>query len=364
MRTFFLLFIATLITCSTAHAQYNWASGFMYYPGFLYAHTDDARNLEAHIQGFELSLARTNNKDKNWNRHYKNAQVGYNFIYMDLGNPKLTGKVYSLGTNFQFRIAGKGHNHLAFRLGTGLGYLTQKFDIKKNRGNMAIGSHWNGCIQLGLIYQTRLSSRLSLKTGVGLTHFSNGAIQVPNLGINMPSFFLGLQMGFKKESAKIMDTLKSFKTTVKPHEILINYAFKEKFTAKPRQFHIVSLGYRFNKPLSPVRRWYLGADLVWDPTHPYSHALLATEPRVGIDNSTELGVLIGHRYDIGRFAMLTDIGFYLLNPYQTKYFSYQRIGFRYELNKDWFVNGTLKIHFGTADYFEWGIGYKFNKFRR
>lgn len=364
MRTYFILFIATLFNCSKAHAQYNWASGFMYYPGFLYAHTDDARNLEAHIKGFELLLARTNNTDKIWNRYYKNAQVGYNFIYMDLGNPNRTGKVYSLGANFQFRIAGKGSNHLAFRLGTGLGYVTKKYDINNNRKNMAIGSHWNGCIQLGVIYQTALSSRLSLKTGLGLTHFSNGAIKVPNLGINMPSLFLGLNVAYGKETAKIMDTLKSFKTTVNPHEVLLNYAFKEKFTAKPRQFHIVSLGYRWNKPLSPVRRWYLGADLVWDPTHPYSHVLLLNEPRVGIDNSTELGVLIGHRYDIGRFAMLTDIGFYLLNPYQTKYFSYQRIGFRYELNKDWFVNGTLKVHFGTADYFEWGVGYKFKKFRR
>ena len=38
---------------------------------------------------------------------------------------------------------------------------------------MAIGSHWNGNIQLGLIYQTKISSRITLKTGLGVTHQRN-----------------------------------------------------------------------------------------------------------------------------------------------------------------------------------------------
>ncbi len=367
MRSTFLLIIIPLIALmglDTANAQNKWAAGVMYYPGFVIAHTDDARNLEAHVNGFELSLARINNKDKYWNRFYKNAEIGYNFIYLDLGQPKLSGKVYALGANFQFRISGKGKNYLALRLGTGVGYLTKKFDFYNNRQNMAIGSHWNGNIQLGFIYQTNITSRCTLKTGLGLTHYSNGSIKAPNLGINMPSLLLGLQMGFGDVKAKNIDTSRSFKPTTKQHEVLINYGYKEKFISNPRQFNIYSLGYRWLKPITEVRRWYLGADLVWDATHPYSHFLSIDNPRVGIDNSTELGVLIGHRYDIGRFAMLTDVGFYLLNPYQTKYFTYQRIGFRYELNKNWFLNGTLKVHFGTADYFEWGIGYKFKRFKK
>lgn len=340
-------------------AQNQWAAGGMYLPGFLYAHTDDAKNLEAHVKGFEISVARINNADKYWNRFYKNAQVGYNFTYFDLGKPHITGKSFGLGASFQFRIAGTGKNYLSWRLGTGLGYLTEKFDINKNRNNMAIGSNVNGCIQMSLIYNTAINHKINLKTGLGFTHYSNGAMRVPNLGVNMPSLFVGMDVGYGKPVAKLADTVKSYKTTASKNELLLNYAFKEKFTAKPKQFSIISAGYRRNKVISAVRRWYWGADLVWDPTHPYSYFLNEDNPRVAIDNSTELGLVIGHRYDIGRFAMLTDIGFYLLNPYQIKYFSYQRIGFRYELSEQLFLNGTLKVHFGTADYFEWGLGYKF-----
>lgn len=355
-----MLFSGVVLNLS---AQQNWAVGAMYYPGFLYAHTEDAKNLEAHIKGFELAIAKTNNTNKLWSRYYKNSEIGYNFIYMDLGRPGLTGKVYALSANFQFWVAGKGKNHLAVRLGTGIGYVTEKFDFYKNRKNMALGSNLNGEIQLALIYKTYLSRSLSMKTGLGVTHFSNGSIRVPNLGINMPSLFLGLQYGLGKNIENKNMGKDEFEPTKKRHEVLLNYAFKERFTAKPREFHIVSAGYRWLKNISPVRRWYLGGDLVWDPTHPYTHDLKNPSPRIGIDNSTELGVLIGHRYDIGRFGLLTDVGFYILNPYQTKFFSYQRIGFRYELNKNWFANATLKIHLGTADYFEWGIGYKLNRLK-
>lgn len=341
-------------------AQHKWAVGGMYLPGFLYAHTDDAKNLEAHVQGIEVSVSKINNQNKYWSRYYKKSEIGYRFMYMDLGQPDLTGKVFALGTHFQFKIAGNNTRYLSLRLGTGVGYVTRKFDFYNNRKNMAMGSNVNGEIQMALIYQVPVGKHVHLKTGLGFTHYSNGSIRVPNLGINMPSLFVGMHSSFSHSQVRLADSTDDFKVTGKKHELLLNYAFKERFTAKPISFHIVSAGYRWLKKISPVRRWYLGSDLVWDPTHPYSHDLKNPNPRVGIDNSTELGVLIGHRYDIGRFGLLTDVGFYLLNPYQTKYFTYQRIGFRYEINNNWFANATLKVHFGTADYFEWGLGYKFN----
>ncbi len=358
----FFLFIA--LGTISAHAQYKWAVGATYLPGFLFGHRDDSRNLEAHTQGFELSIAHLNHKNKNWSTYFKNAEVGYEFIYLDLGHPNLLGKAYGLGANFQFRIAGHKTNHLALRLGSGVGYITRIFDVETNRHNMAIGSHWNGNIQIALLYKTQLSPKYSLKTGLGITHYSNGSIHTPNLGINVPSLFIGLQSGVIKIGLKADDTSLIKKTKLTRHEIMANYAYKEKFFANPRIFHIFNVGYRWNKPINPVRRWYLGADLVWDPTHPYSYYLSDPNPRVGIDNSTELGVLIGHRYDIGKFSLVSDIGFYILNPYQTKYFTYQRLGFRYAISKKLFINSTLKIHFGTADYFEWGLGYSFNKFKK
>ncbi|NUM32143.1 MAG: acyloxyacyl hydrolase [Bacteroidetes bacterium] len=356
----FLIIFITLFHFK-ANAQYTRALGGMYFPGFLYAHTADARNLEAHIQGFEVSYSQINNTGKAWSNYYRDAEVSYNFLFMNLGNPDITGKIYSLGTNFNFNIKGNANSHIALRMGTGLGYITQKFDFYNNRKNMAIGSNINGCIQLGIYYQRKLSPKIYLKSGIGITHFSNGSIRVPNLGVNMPSIFLGLQTRYNYKNVKQDTTLKPVKQS--KHLLLFNYAFKEKFTAKPRVFNIFNIGYRMTKSISPVRDWYFGGDLVWDATHPYSHDLKNPNPRVAIDNSTEVGILIGHQYNIGKLSFLTDIGLYIINPYQTKYFSYQRLGFRYRFNKNWYANGTLKIHFGTADYFEWGIGYGFNKIK-
>lgn len=355
------LFILLLISQNKSIAQYTRAIGGMYFPGFLYSHTADARNLESHVQGFEISYSQLNNYNKSWNKYYKDASVNYNFFYMNLGNPKLTGSIYALCTNFQFNIKGNSKSHLALRFGTGLGYITQKFDFYKNRKNMAIGSNINGCIQLGLYIQHKLSSKIDMRAGLGVTHFSNGSMRVPNLGVNMPSLFIGLQTRYKYRNT-LPDTTSKISKQAK-HTVLFNYAFKEKFTAKPRVFNIYNIGYRMTNKISPVRDWYWGGDIVWDATHPYTHDLKNPNPRVAIDNSTEAGILVGHQYNIGQLSFLTDIGIYILNPYQTKYFTYQRLGFRYRFNKKWFANGTLKVHFGTADYFEWGIGYSFDKFK-
>lgn len=355
------LIILVFFFQSKVFAQYTRAWGAMYFPGFLYAHTSDARNLEAHTQGFELSFSQINNNGKIWNRYYKDAEVSYNFMYMDLGNPELTGKIYSINTNFQFNIKGNSKRHIALRFGTGLGYLTQKFDFYKNRKNMAIGSNINGSIQLGIYYQQKITSKIVLKTGLGVTHFSNGSVRVPNLGVNMPSLFIGFQTLHNYKQTKT-DTIKSLVKQPK-NIITFNYAFKEKFTAKPRVFNIFDIGYRNIHSFTPVRDWYWGADLTLDATHPYTNDLKNPNPRVAIDNSTEMGFLAGHQYNIGKLSFLTEIGIYILNPYQTKYFSYQRLGFRYRINKKLFASGILKVHFGTADYFEWGIGYGFDKFK-
>jgi hypothetical protein len=37
-----------------------------------------------------------------------------------------------------------------------------------------------------------ISSKLTLKTGVSVIHCSNGHVQIPNLGINVPTVFFGI----------------------------------------------------------------------------------------------------------------------------------------------------------------------------
>jgi hypothetical protein len=76
---------------------------------------------------------------------------------------------------------------------TGLGMFTKKYDALDNSINEAISSTIN------ISVETRLYSKINfhpmfLEYSYGLTHFSNGLIKSPNLGINV--FNNNFSMGY------------------------------------------------------------------------------------------------------------------------------------------------------------------------
>ena len=73
----------------------------------------------------------------------------------------------------------------------GLGYFTNPFDLEDNHLNRAIGSNLNVGIRLGFHQTISLNDQMDISFGIGMTHFSNGNTQLPNLGVNMPNLQFG-----------------------------------------------------------------------------------------------------------------------------------------------------------------------------
>lgn len=338
-------------------SRYKYDAGFNLHPGFLIAHRDDARNLEAHTYGFEIQYTRQYRHEEGrntWAQYYNAPRVGINFLYMNLGRPGLTGEVYAVIPNFETSVRVFEHSEFRFRMGAGLGYLTHKFDPWENRHNLAIGSHVNGAMQLFTSWNYDLG-HIRFKIGIGATHFSNGSFRVPNLGVNMPSIIAGINYAYGEydEDHDTGDSLPDYK-----FQFVGTYAFKELYLADPHSFHIVGLnGTRVFKR-TMIKDWRVGTDLFFDKTH---HFLTKPdEPRKGLKpwEMTEVGVFGGHQWQINRVHLLTDIGFYLYKPSSNKFFTYQRIGFLVHATDRVFLYSTLKIHFGVADFFDWGLGYR------
>ncbi len=359
-------FIILLLCFATANAQhgkpgsesrYKYDVGFNFHPGFLIAHRDDARNLEAHTYGFELQFTRQYRREASkltWASHYNAPRVGVNFLYMNLGRPGLTGEVYALIPNFEtsFKIYKK--SEIRFRLGAGLGFLTHKFDPWENRHNLAIGSHVNGAMQTFVSYNHEFGP-LRVKVGVGATHFSNGSFRVPNLGVNMPSFILGANYAFGTyaKDHDTGDTLTDYK-----FQFVGSYAFKELYLADPHEFHIIGINGARIFRRNMITDWRLGADMFFDKTHQFLKDPDKSRKGLRPWEMTEVGVFGGHQWQINRVHLLTDVGFYLYKPSSNKFFTYQRIGFLIHVTDRVFLYTTLKTHFGVADFFDWGIGYR------
>jgi len=358
MRCLFIALILTLLNLREVKAQQGrlYSLGVNAMPGFLVAHREDSKNLEAHVMGYELQWSRRNIVERPWGREYDHAEIGLNLLYMDLGNPDLTGKVFCIGPNFETRVLGNERNALQFRAGSGVAYLTQKFDVYTNRRNQAIGSNLNALMQLRLNWLHSFgNSGLESNIGIGITHFSNGSFRVPNLGVNMPTLWLGVNRRYhsKHIRADASDTIR-----VPDWTVYAAYAFKERSLANTTTFKIINLGVErifYNKL---TRQWRVGADLFFDKTHAFGkdpeRELKGLKPQ----EMTELAVFGGHQWLIYKVHFFFDLGVYLYKPSTEKLFVYERLGFKYQIMDHWYFRSTLKAHLGIADFLDWGIGYK------
>ena len=356
MRSLGFLILAVVSCCVCfAQNQPKMAIGFNYYPGFLVAHRDDSKNLEAHIHGFELQISKQQSVQP-WAKHYNKPEICMGFMYMNLGQPDLTGRVFAAMPGIETSLLSGKNSEIRMRFSTGLAYLTKKFDVYENRRNQAIGSHVNGVMQGFLTYKKKFPNvPMQVQAGVGLTHFSNGSFRVPNLGVNMPSLFFGTHYLIDQKPSK-----NPIKDTINPvsWQVYAAYAFKERSLTRTTGFNILNVGVTHLKNVNIKRSWRFGSDIFLDKTHHFIDNPNSDLKGLGPMEVTELGFFVGHQLLISRVYFKTDIGIYAYKPSNNKFITYQRLGFNYHFNQKFYLITSLKTHFGIADHFTWGLGYR------
>lgn len=81
---------------------------------------------------------------------------------------------------------------LRYELNAGISFNWKAYDRFDNPENIVLGSGANAHIGANIHFHTRLSRHWALNLGVGVNHFSNGAYQLPNYGLNAASGFAEL----------------------------------------------------------------------------------------------------------------------------------------------------------------------------
>lgn len=145
----------------------------------------------------------------NWNKKSENTiakkrynypEYGFSFIYHDFQNPTL-GEAYALNINYTFYFGKKSNkNQFYLRLGQGIAYNTNPFDLETNNKNVSLGSHLLANTTIGFNYRRRLTKAIDANLGILLNHYSNGSIKSPNVGLNLFSFSTGVSYNFDHEN--------------------------------------------------------------------------------------------------------------------------------------------------------------------
>lgn len=147
-------------------------------PKLLFDPPPQSLGAELHV-GVQLSGQRR------WHEWYNYPTFGVSLLYFDLGNPNTFGAAWAVYPTWDIKIMDTKKANLIFQLGTGIAYLSHHFDPLSNPTNNAVGSHINNITAFKINAQYILSKQYTISAGFGFTHFSNGASQLPNYGINI-----------------------------------------------------------------------------------------------------------------------------------------------------------------------------------
>jgi hypothetical protein len=270
------------------------------------------------------------------------------------------GEVHSVYSFIEAPFLSERDLQFTYRFAFGLAYLTQAFDPKENYYNIAIGSHLNVHLNLSLQASWRLSEAFRFHSGLSLTHFSNGATRMPNLGINLPTLTLGLDYapsGIRPIRSGLNQTLSNRYT-----QFLITGAagWKEAYPPGERTYGAGSLSLNVERRVSMGSQPGIGIDLFFDGSARQRMTRQGGSYE-GVKDNIRQGLHISYGMVFGRILFTIQAGSYLLMTWEEDGYLYNRFGLRYYFSDHLLANLTLKTHLAKADFIEWGIGYYFNR---
>ena len=353
--TIILLFFL-LHGISWSQSRYEWGIEARGKLGFLAAHRGVMGHLpqEPAFAG-ELTWFMHTKGSKKWHSSCGYPVTGVTLFGGSVGNREILGTYWGAYGFIEFPFLSLGNYQFLGKMGSGLAYGNKVFSYEDNPKNVAMSTHLNALICLGVKSRYRFG-RNSITLGLDMTHFSNGAFKVPNLGVNMPYVSLGYSY---------MIRLKQNDTLVEPDMLpyrkwLFNvtgiFSAKEIFPTGGKKYPVYALTNSvrwFSKPKVGME-W--GIDLI------SKQAIMGYRPELDKTqwDILQVGVFGAYLLPLDRFHFAFGMGTYIKDKYQPEDFLYHRLSMRYYFENGINLNVGLKSHWARADYVEWGLGYTFN----
>jgi len=332
--------------------------GRMHY-GFIIAHSPRVAHLiTGHTKGLQLNIGKQTVGEKEWNNIYNYPQTGLSLVYFDFANPEQLGSAFGALVFVDLPLIRKNYFTFSLNLGEGLGYVTKKFDLERNRKNTVTGAYLNAAIQIFFQTSYQISKQTSFRLSLGLTHFSNGSLTTPNLGINNVSLSSGIII-YLDSARGLPDKLPlAIPDESIQYEITVNVGPKEIYPPGGKKYFAWALSGEAVKPLSHKFQFGLGADLFYDLSI-NAREENETSSNTLISNRTRSGIFLSNEFLFNKLTVLLQMGLYLYYPFKDDGRAYHRLGFRYQCTNHLYLNYTLKAHYARADNVEFGLGYKF-----
>ena len=259
-------------------------------------------------------------------------------------------------------------------LGFGVSFNWRSFNPITNKYNVALGLGQAFMSDAGITLNYELTSHIDLVVGYNFSHYSNGAIKLPNFGINSYSPKVGVKYNFyyrpefiKKKIPKIkphgewvLSTFAGMKNIIFDS---VNIDIIEKYEGV--FFPAFGMSALYNIQLSHFSKIGIGT------TFNYNGSI---DAQVAVENNEledvdgpfadkfQLSIYPSYELSIDRISVMLQPAFYIYRkkfPNMSPIF-HQRISINYQITDQLFAGITLRDFKMHADFIEWTLGYRIN----
>ncbi len=306
---------------------------------------------------------------QSWHYWQNYPLLGGSLLYYYFGNHATLGSAVAAYPSLHFYLFRRTRFDVQCQVGTGIAYLTKPFNAVTNPNNNAIGSTFTNITALRMGARWTFATRWAAQAGGSLTHFSNGASQLPNLGLNITALYIGLQ--YSPSPLQKPDYQVPTESSTPPHRFGLmlhaDLAFVEdKIPGGPKYpIYIASLGGVYH--LSKVNRLILGAEYEWNSSiYAFNqHISPAGNEAASRRLAVRTMVFLADEWLFGNWSILLQAGTYFGANRRDNFFIYNKLNVRYYLpafgtpKTRFFMGVYLKSHRAIAEYIALGGGATF-----
>ncbi len=362
--------LAVLISClplallgqqTTAQSEFIEAN---YFYGSIVEHNKDVAHLiTGHPEGIILSYNRRSFGQQEWQGLYNYPDFGFSFIYQDPKEPAL-GQTYGLYAHYSFYFIKR---LFRFKIGQGIAYATNPYDLETNFKNNAYGSRLlsSTFVQTDLVLP-RLYKGFGLHLGGSLVHYSNANFRAPNTSTNTLAVHLGLSYDLDYTQTLTYPDEDVDNTYTEPWHFnaALRFGLNESDYVGLGQHPFLVVSAFADKRLNRRSTILGGFDFFLSrflkEEISYRAIAFPREDTQGDEDWKRAGIFLGHELHFGKLALLTHVGYYLYYPYDFEGRFYQRVGLKHSINNKLYGSLALKLHGAKAEALAFGIGYRFN----
>lgn len=295
-----------------------------------------------------------------YSKIYRRPKLGIglaftNFHNSSLGKPSLLYGYTEIPINRRDKRL-----NFTYGIGGGVAWNFNHYDKTSNPENEVIGSSVNAHLQASINMYYWLSDRFLVGIGTGFRHFSNGALQKPNAGINIIPVTFSLQYKVReRQTTEELTELPAFRRRW-GYSIYNSVGAKQLVKEEPIVFKNL-FGFNAGYSLSYKYRAVAGLDF----TYTAGSAARISGDASNFSKSVSYGPYIGWEWFLtDRIYIPIYIGAYLHRNIENEEEGvlYQRLGIRYCFlpSRSLMTGIGLKSHLGSADFIELTLGFRFH----